>query len=146
MARKRVARSAGLSVEPVSELIALSPRPSINFLASSGAMAAIAVRRASNTAAAPAARKTRRFMMSVRLRELRAVAGLIGQGSHRIVRFLAVLDRIVAILAIQAADRGVVVDRSLADRIQRIEIARAQVDALDRRAHIAQRIEIVVMQ
>src|ERR1700743_3088583 len=41
---------------------------------------------------------------------------------------LAVIDRVVAALTVQAADGGIIIDRTPFDAVQRVDIARAQVD------------------
>src|SRR5512135_2701251 len=109
---KRASRSAVDMPEPVSELIASEPRLLMKLCASLGETAARARPAVVNRTARPTARKTRRCMASVRLGDLRIGRRFEGHSCHRTVGGLAVLDRVVAVLAIEAAHGGVVVDRA----------------------------------
>src|SRR5690242_4467893 len=137
-ASKRASRSAVDMPEPVSELMASAPRPLMNFCASAGETAARARPAVANRTARLKARKTRRCMASVRLGDLWVGRRFEGHCCHRTFGSLAVLDRVIAVLAVEAAHRGVVIDRALANCIQGIEVACAQIDAFQRRTDIGQ--------
>src|SRR5690349_21841718 len=145
-ASKRASRSAVDMPEPVNELMASAPKPLMNFCASSGETAARARPTVANRTARLKARKTRRCMASVRLCDLGIGRRFEGHCCHRTFGSLAVLDRVIAVLAIEAAHCGVVIDRALADRVQGIEVACAQIDAFQCRTDVGQLVDIVVRE